>query len=134
MKKEELYQKIKEYFDIDEGFIKHNNLHLESIDDCYAKMSVNLTKESLNPNGTVHGGLIFGLADTVMGTALRTTGRNICTINSQIDYLKPGKGKRLIAETEKVKVGKTTAVMRCSIYDEKDNLISTATGTYFFLD
>lgn len=134
MEKKELYKQMKDFIEVNDGFIKYNDIHVDELDECYAKMYANISKNSLNPNGTAHGGLIFGLADTVMGVALRTTGRNIVTINSQIDYIKPGKGQKLIATTEKIKVGKTTAVMRCSIVDENDTLVAVATGTYFFLD
>ncbi len=122
------------YLENNPGFIKYNNIHVLDIKDSYAKMSALINENSLNPNGTVHGGLIFGLADSVMGIAARTTGHNVVTIDSSINYLHPGKGSKLIAETEKIKVGKKTAVYRCNIYDEKDNLIAIATGTYYFID
>lgn len=118
----------------DNGFIKYNHINLIEVKENYAKMEVELTSESLNPNGTAHGGLIFGLADSAMGTAASTNGRNVCTINSQIDYLKSGKGNKLVAEAEELKVGRTTAVYRCNIKDENNTLIATCTGTYFFLD
>ena len=116
------------------GFVKHNNYKIEEITSEYCKMSVELTEDSLNPNGTAHGGLIFGLADTAMGVVARTTGRNVTTINAQIDYLRPGKGKIITCIAEPLKIGKTTAVLRANIYNEEDTLISTVTGTFFFLD
>ena len=97
-------------------------------------MSVELAENSVNPNGIAHGGLLFGLADTTMGLLARTTGRNIVTINAQIDYLKPGKGSQITCIAEPLKVGKTTAVYRANIYNEEKTLISTVTGTFFFLD
>ena len=116
------------------GFIKHNNYKVEEVTNEYCKMSVELTENTINPNGTAHGGLIFGLADTTMGVLARTTGRNIVTINAQIDYLKPGKGNKITCIAEPLKVGKSTAVYRASIYNEEETLISTVTGTFFFLD
>ena len=116
------------------GFIKHNNYKVEEVTNEYCKMSVELTENTINPNGTAHGGLIFGLADTTMGVLARTTGRNIVTINAQIDYLKPGKGNKITCIAEPLKVGKTTAVYRANIYNEEETLISTVTGTFFFLD
>ena len=116
------------------GFIKHNNYKLEEVTNEYCKMSVELTENSINPNQTAHGGLMFGLADTTMGVLARTTGRNVTTINAQIDYLKPGKGNKITCIAEPLKVGKSTAVYRASIYNEEETLISTVTGTFFFLD
>ena len=116
------------------GFIKHNNYKLEEVTNEYCKMSVELTENSINPNQTAHGGLMFGLADTTMGVLARTTGRNVTTINAQIDYLKPGKGNKITCIAEPLKVGKSTAVYRANIYNEEETLISTVTGTFFFLD
>ena len=116
------------------GFISHNQYKVEEVTSEYCKMTVELTENSLNPNGTAHGGLLFGLADTTMGVLARTTGRNIVTINAQIDYLRPGKGNKITCIAEPLKIGKTTAVYRSNIYNEEETLISTVTGTFFFLD
>jgi acyl-CoA thioesterase len=132
MKKE--YKQITEFIENNPGYIKHNNIHVEEIKDNYAKCYVEITEDSLNPSGIAHGGLIFGLADTTMGIAARATGRNIVTLNAQIDYLKPGKGKKIRCISEPLKIGKTTAVYRSNIFDEKDTLISSVTGTFIFID
>jgi acyl-CoA thioesterase len=134
MTKEEMYQQITDYIENNPGFIKHNNIHIEEIKDNYAKCYIDITEDSLNPSGIAHGGLLFGLADSTMGIAARTNGRNVVTINAQIDYLKPGIGKKIICISEPLKVGKTTAVYRANIYTEDNTLISTVTGTFFFID
>ena len=116
------------------GFIKYNGFQVEELTNEYCKMSVELTENGVNPNGIAHGGLLFGLADTTMGILARTTGRNIVTLNADIDYLKPGKGKKITCIAEPLKVGKTTAVYRANLYTEDNVLISTSTGTFIFLD
>lgn len=132
--KEEVYKAIIDYVENTRGFIKYNNMHIEELKDNYAKMYVDITEDSLNPSNIAHGGLLFGLADSVMGMVARTNGKNVVTINSQIDYLRPGKGKRITAIAEPLKVGKTTAVYKTEIYTDENILCATATGTYYFLD
>lgn len=134
MTNEQMLELAKKTINETPGFIKHNNFKVEEVTNEYCKMSVELTENSVNPNGIAHGGLLFGLADTTMGLLARTTGRNIVTINAQIDYLKPGKGSQITCIAEPLKVGKTTAVYRANIYNEEKTLISTVTGTFFFLD
>lgn len=134
MKKEEMYKQIIEYVEKTPGFIKYNNIHIAEIKDNYAKCYVDITEDSLNPSGIAHGGLLFGLADSTMGIAARTTGRNVVTINAQIDYLKPGKGNRITCIVEPLKIGKTTAVYRANIYTEEETLAASVTGTFFFID
>ncbi len=134
MTNEQMLELAKKTINETPGFIKHNNFKVEEVTNEYCKMSVELTENSVNPNGIAHGGLLFGLADTTMGLLARTTGRNIVTINAQIDYLKPGKGSQITCIAEPLKAGKTTAVYRANIYNEEKTLISTVTGTFFFLD
>ena len=134
MTNEEMLAIAKKTFTNIPGFISYNNMEIEEVSNKHCKMIVNLTEYSMNHNGTAHGGLIFGLADTTMGVLARTTGKNIVTINAQIDYLKTGKGSKLICIAEPLKIGKTTAVYRANIYNEEDTLISSVTGTYFFID
>lgn len=48
--------------------------------------------ELLNPHGVVHGGVLFSIADTVMGAALYTTlapGESCATIEIKIHFLQP---------------------------------------------
>jgi acyl-CoA thioesterase len=134
MTNEQMLELAKKTINETPGFIKHNNFKVEEVTNEYCKMSVELTENSVNPNGIAHGGLLFGLADTTMGLLARTTGRNIVTINAQIDYLKPGKGSQITCIAEPLKVGKTIAVYRANIYNEEKTLVSTVTGTFFFLD
>lgn len=115
-----------------EGFMKLNNYKVEEITDKKAKMSCELTEKSLNPSKIAHGGLLFGLADSVMGMLAMTTGKNVVTVNEQIDYIKAASCKKIIGIAEIVKLGKTISVLKCNIYNEKDELLSIVTGTYYF--
>lgn len=134
MTQEEMLELAKKTINETPGFIKYNNMQVIEVSKESSKMKVDLNDNSLNPNGVVHGGLLFGLADTTMGLLARTTGRNVTTINAQIDYLKPGKGKIITCTAEPLKVGKTTGVYRAYLYTEDETLISTVTGTFLFLD
>lgn len=118
----------------DNGFMPYNGLYIVEAKENYVKIGVDITEKSLNPFGIVHGGLIYTLADSAMGIALATTGRSGVTLNSTIDYLTPGKGKKLFADTEIVKDGKSIVVFRVNIKDENDTLVSVASGTYYIIN
>ena len=115
----------------DTGFMTYNGLYIVETKENYAKIAVDITEKSLNPYGIVHGGLIYTLADSAMGIALATSGRMGVTLNCNIDYLAPGTGKTLLADTEIIKDGKTIVVIRVKVIDENETLIATVTGTYF---
>ena len=129
---EEILNTIKQFEK--SGFIKHNNIKIDEVNEDYAKLYVEISESSLNPNNTAHGGLIFGLADSAMGLAARTTGKNIVTVNAQIDYIKKGKGKILYAEAKPLKIGRTISVYRCEVQDENNNLIASVTATFYYIN
>lgn len=119
---------------IEEGYIKYNNIELVEANDDEVVLKTELNKNLLNPYGIAHGGLIFTLGDTAMGIASRMTGRESVTLSSNITYLKPGKGTRLIAKAKIIKNGKTTCYLRADIFNEKDDLVATMDANYFYIN
>lgn len=131
MEKEELIKQIEEA----PGFFKHNNYKFIDYEEGkYAELKVELNDNSYNPYKIAHGGLIFGLGDHAMGIVAGTTGRNVVTLSSNISYLKPAKGKYLIAKAEMIKNGKTTCFLRCNIYNDNNDLVSTMDGNYYYIN
>lgn len=116
------------------GFLKHNDIIILESNEKTSKVKMNISENSLNPYGIVHGGLIFSMGDTVMGITIRSTGRDTVTLDGTINYLKPGKGKYLIATSEVIKVGKTTSVLMANIYNDKEELIAVMSATYYFIN
>lgn len=115
----------------DTGFMTYNGLYIVESRDNYIKIGVDITDKSLNPYRVVHGGLIYTLADSAMGIVLAAAGKNGVTLNCNIEYLSPGTGKKLFADTEIIKIGKTIAVVKSNVINEENKLIAIATGTYF---
>ena len=118
----------------DNGFVKCNGYSVIKVEEHYCEMEAVISDSSKNPFGIAHGGFIFGLADTAAGVAAMTDERMAVTVNSSIDYLKPGKGDKLIAKASVVKAGKAISVVDVLIYDSSLELISKATVTYFYID
>lgn len=116
------------------GFLKHNDIIILESNEKTSKVKMNISENSLNPYGIVHGGLIFSMGDTVMGITIRSTGRDAVTLDGTINYLKPGKGKYLIATSKVIKVGKTTSVLMANIYNDKEELIAVMSATYYFIN
>lgn len=117
----------------EDGFFKHNNYHIHSINEKKVVLRADLTQNSNNPYGYVHGGLIFGLTDTVMGMLAAAGGKKAVTIDSNISYLKPGNGKYLIAEAEIIKAGKKICFLNSQVFNDKEELIATANSTYYYV-
>ena len=117
------------------GFINYNGYHITEIEvGKKAVMEAEIKKESLNPYDFAHGGFIFGLGDTAMGILARTTGRKAVTLNANISYLRPIKGKYFIAKAILIKSGKNTACLRADIYNDENKISAIMDSNYYYFD
>ena len=118
----------------DTGFIHNNNFEVIDVDDNYAVMEAKITEESKNLYGIVHGGFLFGLADSVCGLACLSTGRNAVTVDASINYLHAAKGSKLRAEASAIKIGNNISTYEEKIYDDKGVLVAISTVNYYYIN
>ena len=130
---ENLTDIVKKKLEEIKGFIVANNYHVLKVEKNYCEMEGIITETSMNNLKIVHGGYIFGLADTAAGIAAMTEGQNVVTVDSSINYFKPASGKKIIAIAKSLKVGKTISTYEVLINDENNNLLAKATITYFMM-
>ncbi|MCD7982188.1 MAG: PaaI family thioesterase [Clostridiales bacterium] len=116
------------------GFIREIGLNITEIREGYAKGEIMLQPMHGNPIGSVHGGLIYSLADTVGGTAATSRGRFVTTVTGNINYLRPAMGcEKLVGESNEVKIGRNMCVYDVMITNETGTEIARATMTYYYL-
>ncbi len=125
-------ERIINEYNKDNGFIKHNNFKIVELDDERATLEYKIKKDGLNPVGIVHGGLLFGLSDTAAGVLASMNGKFPLTISSNINYLKPAKGKKIIAVATKLKDGKTIGYYNVNLLNDNNDLIAVSTVNMFF--
>lgn len=81
--------------------------------------------------GRVHGGIIATIADTAMGWAILTLGRNCVTVDMYINYFNPIFWENeLIAEGEVIQAGNRTVVAEATLVNERGDLIAKSRGTF----
>ena len=124
---------VKEKLNNIKGFIKANNYNILKVENNYCEMEGIITESSMNHLGIVHGGYIFGLADTTAGIAAMSEGRNVVTIDSNISYFKKALGNKIIAIAKPLKIGKTISVYEVTINNEQNDLLAKATITYYYI-
>ncbi len=115
------------------GFISANNYNVIVVDKNYCELEGIVTESSMNHLGIVHGGYIFGLADTAAGIAAMSEGNNVVTVDANINYFKPAKSEKIFAKAKAIKVGKTISVYEVLISDKEDNLLAKSTVTFFVI-
>lgn len=115
------------------GFIKEVGFEFE-IQEGYAKGMLKLQPKHMNPIGSVHGGVLFTMADTVGGTAATSRGRYVTTVSGNINFLRPAMNcEYIIGESREIKIGKKMCVYEVMITDERGKEIAIATMTYYYL-
>lgn len=98
-----------------------------------AEISLTVLEHHTQQHGFVHGGVVSYLADNALtfagGLAL---GGDALTSEFKINYVRPAKGKRLVARARAAHSGKRQAVCRCEIVcvtDDEEKLVALAQGT-----
>lgn len=115
-------------------YLQSNDMKVTELREGYARVEMIIDEQILNVHGFVHGGALYSLADTAAGAASFATGRDSVTLTGTINYIKPGKGGKLIGVATEVSRGRTTGVYEVFIYNDASLLLSRATFTMFFLD
>lgn len=129
---DELIQRLNKY----DGFAKYIGIEIIEAANGAAKARIELEKHHGNPIGSVHGGCLFSLADTVAGVALSTTGVGCTTLSSHVVYLKAAmmdKSRILYASAKAERIGHKIAVYDVFITDDTGLDIAKMTIEYFIL-
>lgn len=98
--------------------------------------TMDVRDELLTPFGTLHGGVMAGLVDHVMGCVLyplMPRGQWAATTEFKLNYLAPVKRGTLSAESKVVALGRRTAVVTVEV-SNADQLVCVAQGTLLVSD
>lgn len=109
-------------------YMQTNHISLVSVKPDYAKLSMEVTDVSLNGFGCVHGGVLFGLADTAAGAAAFTDGRHYVTQSGNFHFIGNVASGVVFAEGNVVHRGKTITVVEVKVFSEEGKLLGN--GTY----
>lgn len=125
------YNKYMKHFNKNNHFMRENGMQLVSLREGYAEVEMELNPNSLNIQGTLHGGAMFTLADSAAGAAAKSNGFVSITLNGSINYIKTTATGKVKAIASQIHQGRTTGVYRVEVIDENKNLLSCCTFTMF---
>lgn len=103
-----------------------------NVDEGSAVVQFEAGPQHWNPMGGLHGGVLCDVADAAMGIAYASTlaeGETFGTVELKINFLRPVKTGKLIAEGKVVNKGRTIGWTECEIRDENYRLIAKAGST-----
>ena len=104
---------------------------LLEVDEGSATISYEIRKEMTNPLGTIQGGVMAALIDDTMGLAFYTLFQQnmFTTTNLNVNFLFGAKeGEIVTVKANTVRIGKKIANIECKVYNEKGDIITTATS------
>src|SRR5262249_5375251 len=85
-----------------------------------------------NPMGTLHGGIYCDLADAAMGYAYPATlaaGETFTTVELKINFFRPVRRGKLIADARVIKAGSKLGYLECDVKDQEGKLVAKAAST-----
>lgn len=133
MREEYLY--LKKKIENAGGFMQYLPLTVDCIKEGFVKATLQVTEQLYNPFGTVHGGCLFTVADSVAGAAALTHGKYVTTLSGNIHYLRSVADiKKLYITANEVKAGKTILAYDVVFTDEEKNTICKVILEYFALN
>jgi acyl-CoA thioesterase len=98
-----------------------------------ATATITIGEQHLNPNGTVHGAVLFALADTAMGSAAMSVlpeGTYATSVDLQLRFVRPASTGELTATVEVLKQGRHVIHLAGRIHGDDERLVATAEGTF----
>ena len=105
---------------------------LVAIEPGHAQIALDADERHANPMGTLHGGILCDIADAAMGMAYASTldeGESFTTLELKINFLRPVRAARLLADGIVVQRGRTVGLAECTVTDERGRLIAKASST-----
>ena len=92
-------------------------------------MEAMITENSMNPYNIVHGGFIFGLADTAAGILLKMNNIKGVTSTANIIYLRPVTSDKIVATAKLLKIGSKISIVEVEVV-ALDKLVAKVSFEY----
>ena len=115
---------------------QHLGMDIEETAPGQAIARVELGAEHMNPNGVVHGAVLFAMVDTAMGKATMSVledGHLCASVEVHLRFVRPAVSGLLEADTRVLRRGRTIVHLDSDVHDGAGRLIAKATGTFAVL-
>jgi len=122
---------IKKLFEDDKYATEISGAEIIDAHKGYARCEMPVKQIHKNAGGMIMGGAIYTLADFAFAVAANSFQPATITLDSNITFLTPCKGSRLIAIAECEKDGRTTVCINVTITDDLGNKVALVRSTGF---
>lgn len=130
----EIRQKL-ERFITENEYIQNLGLHFSLIEEGHAIAQIPYRHDLCNPYGSLHGGVLYSLADIVSGVAACTYGHYATTTQGNMNYLLPAFLTEYVqCEARVARQGKHIAVYQVEIRDDKQQVLQTGSFQFYLME
>jgi len=108
-------------------------ISIDAVEDGRTRVAVEAGVSALNPNGVVHGAVIFAIADTAMAvatTSIISEDMACASIDVHVRFLRPAGTGRLEAEAVILRSGRRVVHLETRITDAEGDQVAMATGSF----
>ena len=116
------------------AYTLHNHFEYDEIRLDYCKAHLDVVPESRNPEGNVHGGCYFSLADSCAGAVARSDRHTWVSLDASCNWLRAASEGRITAIGRTKRRGRTICVVDVDIFDEAERLLFSAVFSLFRVD
>jgi acyl-CoA thioesterase len=112
-------------------FAKHLGIEIPEHGPGYAKARLELTRNHLNSVGTVHGGVVFSLADAAFSVAANSRGAVSVAIQASVSFFRAVSGGTLYAVAREAALSPKLATYSIEVRDGSGSLVALFQGTVY---
>lgn len=116
--------RVRAYFAKDAFATGQTGIIIDTAETGYARCSLDILPIHYNSEKHVMGGVLFTLADYTFAVAANFDQPMTVTLSSQITFLSPPRGDRLVAEAHCVRQGHSTCYYQVTIRDDTDTIVT----------
>lgn len=123
-------EKLQEFFK-DDGFVKLSGIELVSVDETQAIAQAKITREHLNANGCVQGGMLYTLGDFAFAAIANYLHPATVTQGGQISYIRAAYTSTITAKAREIVRSGHNCVCEVEIYNDKNEIVCVCTFNGF---
>ncbi len=128
------FERLKKYFSRDE-FARFIGCDIVDAGEGWAKVRMEIGPHHLNGVGLLHGGAVFTAADLAAAVAANSHGRVAVAVSSTVIYMKPARGKAIVATARETSRGRRIGTYAIDVVDEDSGeTVSTFQETAFITE
>ncbi|WP_269410675.1 PaaI family thioesterase [Lentibacillus daqui] len=112
-------------------FFYHLGFEITHFQEGDVRLKLPVTRQLLNANQILHGGVHASMIDFVLGMVIRSTTRTRCiTMNLNVNYFAPADSGSLFAQGRILQQGYRTVTAEGEILEEQGEMLAKGTGTF----